>query len=98
MPPQKGSHIRKRQADKCEAQKNVRSHPGPAVVPTIEYSQADAKPDPAEWDGPTSRVAHQKKKRRGCHASAYAPPLVVFREEIGEVINQDQNDCGSFQP
>src|SRR3974390_1757479 len=95
---QKGSHIRKCQANECETQKNVRRHPSPVVVPAVEQGQADTKPDPPDRDSPGSRVAHQKKERRRSHASEYAPPLVVFCEEITEMVNQDQDDCGGLQP
>ena len=82
----------------ARAQKNVRCHPGPVGVPAFEQGQDDTEPDPVERDGPGLRVAHKEEKRRSCQASENAPPAVVFHEEIAEMVNRDQDDCGGFQP
>ena len=91
-------HIGTCNADECEAQKNVRRHPGPVGVPAVEQGQDDTEPDPAERDGPGLRVAYQEEERRSRQASENAPPAVVFHEEMAEMVNRDQNDRGGFQP
>ena len=54
--------------------------------------------DPVERDGPGLCVTHKEEERRSRWASKNAPPLIVFHEEMAEVVNRDQDDCGGFQP
>jgi hypothetical protein len=67
-------------------------------VPDIEQGQADSKPDPVAWDTTAFRIAQEEKERWSCQAPEDAPPLVVFDEEIANVVNQDQDDCDCLQP
>src|SRR5207253_7734851 len=91
-------HMRTCKADECEAQENVRGHPGPAGVPAVEQGQDDTEPDPVEWDPPGLRVAYEEEERRSRQASENAPPAVVPDEEMAEVVDRDQDDRGGLQP
>ena len=95
---QKALHIGTRNADECEAKKDVRCHPSPARVPAVEQCQDETEPDPMKWDGPTLRVAHEEKESRSRQASENAPPSIVFKEKIADMANRNCNDCDGFQP
>ncbi len=43
-------------------------------------------------------VAHEEEERRSRKASENAPPAIVFHEEMADMVNRDQDDCGGFQP
>lgn len=95
---QQGLHIRACQADQRQAEENIRRHPGPVVVPAIQYGQYQSEPDPAERDSLGLRVAQQEEECRGCEATDDAPPLVVLDKEITEMVDRNQYDRNSFQP
>ena len=78
--------------------KNVRRDPFPVSVRAVQRSQGHTETDRVERDGRGLCVADKEEEDRSGKASQKAPPQVVFYEEISEMTNQDQDDCGSFQP
>ena len=90
--------MRTRETNDCEAQENVRGHPGPVIIPAVEHSQDEAKPDPIERDGPRARVADEEEECWRGKTADDAPPAGVFHEEVAEMPDRDEEDCGGLQP
>ena len=95
---QKHFHIGTCNADKCEAEEDVRCHPSPVGVPAVKQCQDETEPDPVKWDGPALCVTRKEEERRSGQASDNAPPLVVFHKKIADMANRSRNDCSAFQP
>ena len=90
--------MRTRETDECEAQENVRCHPGPVSIPALEHGQDDAEPDPIERDGPRARVADEEEECWRGKTADDAPPAGVFHEEVSEMADRDEDDRGGLQP
>src|ERR1700730_14337324 len=48
--------------------------------------------------GPGLRVAHQEEEGRSRKTPENGPPSVVLHEEVAEMINQDEDYGGGFEP
>jgi hypothetical protein len=51
-----------------------------------------------ERDDPGLRVAYQEEEGRSCQAPESALPIIVFDEEIANVVDRDQDDREGLEP